>query len=170
MTVALDGEWTRTAVDGGPEFPAAKTGKLPMPWGKTPAFPESAFSGTMRYETTVELAAVEGGFAELDLGKARESARVFVNGVEAGYAMMAPWRVRFPASLLKTGANAIAVETVSTGANHLKWLDAEKPYVWKKFTDINIVDINYAKGGLDASKWPQHEAGLYGPVTLKLYK
>ena len=170
MTVALDGEWTRTAVDGGPEFPAAKTGKLPMPWGKTTAFPESAFSGTMRYEITVELAAVEGGFAELDLGKARESARVFVNGVEAGYAMMAPWRVRFPASLLKTGANAIAVETVSTGANHLKWLDAEKPYVWKKFTDINVVDINYAKGGLDASKWPQHEAGLYGPVTLKLYK
>ena len=169
-TVALDGEWTRTAVDGGPEFPAAKTGKLPMPWGRTTEFPESAFSGTMRYETAVDLATVDGAFAELDCARARESIRVFVNGVEAGYRMMAPWRVRFPASLLKPGANAIAIETVSSGANRLKWLDTAKPYEWKIFTDINMVDITYARSGLDASKWPQHEVGLYGPVSLKLYK
>lgn len=46
----------------------------------------------------------------------------------------------------------------------LKWLDTAKPYDWKVFTDINMVDINYKK--LDASAWRQQEYGLYGPVEL----
>ena len=34
------------------------------------------------------------------------------------------------------------------------------------FTDINVVDVNYRP--LDASNWEPQEAGLFGPVRLKL--
>ena len=164
--IALDGDWTRTAVAGGPELPEAKTGPLPLAWGREETFPESAFAGTMRYVTKVTLAEGGGGRAVLDLGRVRESAKVYVNGVFAGGVILAPWTVAFDAALLKPGANEIAVEVTSTGANRLKWLDTAKPYEWKIFTDINMVDINYQK--FDASGWPQHEAGLYGPVSLRL--
>ena len=164
QSVALDGAWTRTAVAGGPELPEAKTGSLPLAWGKTAAFPECAFAGTMRYVTKVTLDEIRGKTAVLDLGTVRESAKVYVNGVFAGGVILAPWRVEFAASLLKPGENEIAVEVTSTGANRLKWLDTAKPYAWKVFTDINMVDINYKK--FDASGWRQHEAGLYGPVRL----
>ncbi len=163
-TVACAGTWTRTPVVGGPELPAAKTGTLPLLWGAGDAFPESAFAGTMRYETTVTLAGVGRGRAEIALGKVAESARVFVNGVPVGAAILPPWKVVFDAAVLKTGVNTIAVEVTSSGANRLKWLDATKPYEWKIFTDINMVDINYKR--LDASGWEPHTYGLYGPVTL----
>ena len=168
-TVALDGEWSRSAVVGGPEFPKSASGRLPLPWGGEDVFPESAFAGTMRYSTKVSLGADRGTFAALDLGKVRESARVFVNGKEVGSAIMAPWVVHFPSSFLREGENEIAVETTSTGANRLRWLDSAKPYEWQVFTDINMVDIHYKKP-FDASKWKLHEAGLYGPVALRLYR
>lgn len=167
--LALDGEWRRHPVAGGPELPSVAKGRLPMPWGRTDEFPEGAFSGTMRYETTVTLGAERGGFAALDLGRVAESARVFVNGEDVGAALMAPWVVRFPAALLEEGENRISVETTSTGANRLRWLDATKPYEWQIFTDINMVNIDYKKP-FDASGWKRREAGLWGPVTLRLYR
>ena len=87
-----------------------------------------------------------------------------MNGTYAGAAIMPPYRVKVPAELLKPGANELAVDVTSTGSNRLKWLDTAKPYEWKVFTDINMVDIDYKK--LDASVWEQQEYGLYGPVTL----
>jgi hypothetical protein len=35
---------------------------------------------------------------------------------------------------------------------------------WKKFYDINFVDIHYQK--FDASGWPLMDSGLLGPVRL----
>ncbi len=165
-TVPLDGTWTRTAVAGGPDFPAAVSGRLPLPWGGGPETePEGRFSGTMRYETTVALAAPPAdGCATLDLGRMGESAKVYVNGAFAGGVILPPWRVRLPAKLFRKGANTLAVETTSTGANRLRWLDKTKPYAWKVFEDINMVNINYRK--FDASGWEARPAGLWGPVTL----
>ena len=164
--VLLAGDWTRTAKCGGPELPAPKTAGLPMPWGLEPSGAESSFSGTMRYETTFECLPAGERTAVLDLGRVRESAKVYVNESYVGAAIMAPWTVAFPACHLHAGANSVAVEVTSTGANRLRWLDRAKPYEWKVFTDINVVDVNYRP--LDASNWEPQEAGLFGPVRLKL--
>ena len=170
LELRLENAWTRTPVVGGPEFPSVRTGFLPMPWGgRKDQWPENAFSGTMRYETTVNLVGGYAGRAELDLGKAAAGAKVFVNGLEVGAAIMPPWRVSFSGELLVPGDNTIAVEVTSTGANHLKWLDTAKPYEWQIFTDINMVDIDYKKP-FDASKWAYHEAGLYGPAVLRMQR
>ncbi len=164
--VALDGDWTRTPVAGGPDFPSVRTGRLPLAWGEEDdEAPEARFAGTMRYETTVSLASPgEGGDVTLDLGRVDQSAKVFVNGTYAAGVILPPWRVRLPRTLFREGANTIAVEVTSTGANRLRWLDRTKPYEWKKFTDINMVDINYKK--FDASGWKKRTQGLSGPVTL----
>ena len=167
-TQVLNDVWTRIPVSGGPEFPLTISGSLPLPWGKTKDYPESAFAGTMRYETKLELTEPAFETVTLSLGKVAESARVFVNGVEVGAVIMAPWKVTFEGEHLRKGENTIAVEVTSSGANRLKWLETEKPYPWKVFTDINMVNINYKP--LDASKWPQHEYGLFGPVTLTFEK
>ncbi len=165
-TVACDGTWVRTPVVGGPELPVVKAGTLPLMWGVGDVFPESAFAGTMRYETKVTLPDVGSGQAKLALGKIAESARVFVNNVSVGAAILPPWKVAFDADLLKKGVNTITVEVTSSGANRLKWLDATKPYEWKVFTDINMVDIAYKQ--LDASSWDLRAYGLYGPVSLMM--
>ena len=62
------------------------------------------------------------------------------------------------------GENRLAVEVSSTGVNRLRWLDAAKPYEWKVFTDINVVDIDYKT--FNAASWRQREYGLFGPVML----
>lgn len=163
--IALDGAWTRTAVDGGPEEPPAASGTLPLPWGgEGTDYPESAFSGTMRYETAFECDASGATSAELDLGRVRDAARVFVNGREVGVVIMAPWKVSFDARVLKSGKNELSVEVTSSGANRLKYLDVHKPYEWKVFESPNVLGVDYKD--LDASAWKQHEAGLYGPVGL----
>ena len=166
-SLALFGPWKRTPIAGGPEMPQVTTGvHAPETWGdKNSKWPECAFSGTMRYETEFDWAGASEGEAILKFGKVMESAKVYLNGEYVAGVFMAPWEVRFPARLLKAGKNTLAIDVTSTGANRLKWLDAKKPYEWQIFTDINMVDINYKKP-FDASRWPQHEAGLKGPVVL----
>ena len=165
--VSIDGTWKRTVVDGGPEATPDVEGKLPLPWGgEGTVYPESAFSGTMRYETSFVCSAAGAACAELDLGRIREAARVIVNGHDVGAVMMAPWKVSFDAGLLNSGRNELAVEVTSSGANRLKYLDACKPYEWKTFEEPNVLGVDYRP--LDASTWKQHEAGLYGPVELFL--
>lgn len=100
----------------------------------------------------------------IDLEQVNQSAKVYLNGCYAGGAILAPYRVRIPRHLLKVGENRLAVEVSSTGVNRLRWLDAAKPYEWKVFTDINVVDIDYKK--FNAASWRQREYGLFGPVTL----
>lgn len=77
---------------------------------------------------------------------------------------MAPYRVEFPASLLKTGTNVLEVEVTSTGANRIRWND-RTGVKWKYFKDVNVIAYGYT-GPFDASKWPLRDCGLLGPVRL----
>ena len=46
------------------------------------------------------------------------------------------------------------------------YADKDDPIAeWKKFHDINFVNINYKP--FDASEWPIMDSGLLGPVELK---
>ena len=160
----IDGPWTLTPVCGGPALPPMRTMERLTTWSRRADGSEEPFSGTMRYATTF---AWKGGTAEevtLDLGEVRQSARVRVNGADAGFAIMAPYRVKFPSSLLKEGTNTLEVEVTSTGANRIRWNDRQG-VIWKYFTDINMIHIGNT-GPFDASRWPLAEYGLLGPVRL----
>ncbi|MFT7162573.1 MAG: hypothetical protein ACI9GZ_003765, partial [Bacteroidia bacterium] len=60
--------------------------------------------------------------------------------------------------------NHLEIVVRNTSANRIRLLD-KQGVLWKKFYDINFVDITYAP--FDASEWPPQPSGLMGPVKLK---
>ena len=164
----LAGPWTLTPVCGGPDMEKGwpRTMQTLVSWSRNDDGTENPFCGTVRYRTTFTLdgdGASKG--ATLDLGRVCESARVRVNGVDAGARIMPPYRVEIPVGVLKAGENVLEVEVTNVGANRIRDLDKRK-VEWKIFGDINIVGRNYRP--FDASKWPLRDAGLFGPVTLSI--
>jgi hypothetical protein len=75
------------------------------------------------------------------------------------------WHIPFSSAFtnLKSKGNILEIEVTNLSANYMRLRDQQKPD-WKKFYDINIVDITYKK--FDASKWEPMPSGLLGPVTL----
>jgi len=98
----------------------------------------------------------------IDLGDVRESARVFVNGQEAGGLYSIPYRAPI-GRYLKPGRNLLEIEVTNLSANRIRDLDTRKVN-WKKYHEINFVNLHYKQ--FDASKWPLTPSGLLGPVTL----
>lgn len=159
----LSGPWSLTAVCGGPELPSPRRMDCLSTWSRNDDGSECAFSGTMRYRTAFDLKSVPSG-AILDLGEVRDSAVVRVNGREAGFSFMAPFRVKIPAEALRTGENEVEVDVTSVGANRIRWND-RMGVKWKYFKDANVIAYGYT-GPFDASKWPLRDCGLLGPVRL----
>ena len=162
----IAGPWVLTPVCGGPDMEKGwpRTMQTLTSWSRNDDGTENPFCGTIRYRTTFTLDGDDTSKgATLDLGRVCESARVRVNGVEAGARIMPPYRVEIPAGVLKAGENVLEVEVTNVGANRIRDLDKRK-VTWKIFGDINIVGRNYRP--FDASKWPLRDAGLFGPVRL----
>jgi hypothetical protein len=78
----------------------------------TAASEKPAFSGRMRYTFTLQLDKVPAG-AVLDLGRVGHTARVWINGTDAGIRITAPYA--FPIeTLLVAGENTVTVEVANT--------------------------------------------------------
>ncbi|GAB3016276.1 glycosyl hydrolase [Spirosoma pulveris] len=122
------------------------------------------FSGTARYTTTVSVPAGAAVSAYvLDLGDVREVAEVWLNGQSLGTAWCIPFQLTIPANRLKAGDNQLEIDVTNLSANYMRLYDRQNPG-WKKFYDINIVDIRYKP--FDATRWQALPSGLLGPVTL----
>lgn len=121
--------------------------------------------GTGVYECTINLSAAElkkGNSWTIDLGDVRESARVYVNDSLIGCAWAAPYRLSF-ANLLHKGNNKIRIEVTNLPANRISELDRQG-YKWRKFDEINVVDINYKKTSY--ADWTPVASGLNSEVKL----
>lgn len=122
-------------------------------------------AGTGVYTTTVKIPAAEaGGEWQLELGDLRESARVYVNGKYAGTVWAAPFVIDLP-DMLHAGKNEIRIEVTNLPANRIADMD-RRGVEWRKFKDINIVDINYRRTGY--SSWPVMPSGLATATLRKL--
>ncbi len=99
----------------------------------------------------------------LDLGDVREVADVRLNGQPLGTAWCLPFRLTIPAGQLKPRNNRLEIIVTNLSANYMRLYDRQHPG-WKKFYDINIVDIRYRP--FDATRWDALPSGLLGPVTL----
>jgi hypothetical protein len=160
--VVLDGAWSVTAVRGGPELPPAFKQAGFGSWTAQGGEWER-FGGTARYETEFTLPAdAKAADWLLELGEVRESARVIVNGQDAGTAWSLPLQIRVGA-LLKAGKNTIALEVTNLAANRIRDMD-RRNVDWKIMREINFVNISYRP--FDASTWDITPAGLLGPVKL----
>lgn len=98
----------------------------------------------------------------LDLGDVRETARVIINGKEAGTLFAVPYRIDVTDYLI-AGKNTIDIEVSNLPANRIAQLDRDKVQ-WRKFKEINVVDLNYKKTLYDY--WTPVPSGLCSEVKL----
>lgn len=159
----IKGNWNLQFLKGRPSIPATANLNELKTWT---SLSDSAvyFSGTARYEIHFDCPdnVLNSGMKILDLGDVREVAAVKLNGKPIGTA----WSIPFQLSIsdkLKAKDNVLEIEVTNLSANYMRLKDTQKPD-WKKFHDINIVDITYKK--FDATKWEPMPSGLLGPVKI----
>ncbi|MCF2506466.1 glycoside hydrolase [Dyadobacter sp. CY107] len=159
----IKGNWNLQFLKGRPSIPSTANFNELKTWT---SLSDSAvyFSGTARYEIHFDCPdnVLKSGMKILDLGDVREVAAVKLNGRPIGTA----WSIPFQLSIsdkLKAKDNVLEIEVTNLSANYMRLRDTQKPD-WKKFHDINIVDITYKK--FDATKWEPMPSGLLGPVKI----
>ena len=119
--------------------------------------------GTGVYSTTFKLSGAQAKKHWLiDLGDVRESARVYLNGQFIGCAWAVPF-VLDCVNALQKGTNQLRIEVTNLPANRIAHLDRQG-IPWRKFNEINVVDINYKK--TTYAHWSPVPSGLRSKVTL----
>lgn len=162
--IALDRNWTLQFLHSEPAIEGTFDIDTVMDWTKLPDENASRNFGTGRY--TVKYNLDDKDAADdwmLDLGDIRESARVTVNGTEAGTVWAVPFSLNI-GHLLHNGENEITVDVTSLQANRIA--DFERNGVeWRRFKDANIASVTNAKT-FSFGDWDTVPAGLLGPVRL----
>lgn len=160
----ITGEWELRFLNGKPAFRDIFKLKALGSW-TTLADSAEYFSGTALYQTTFDVSGqilADKSFV-LNLGDVREVASVKINGQHIGTAWCIPFELNIPPRLLKAKGNLLEIEVTNLSANYMRLRDRQLPD-WKKFYDINIVDITYKK--FDALNWKPMPSGLLTPVKL----
>lgn len=163
----LVGPWKVEFLQGHPFVPKAYQVDTLASWTLAPDTLAQYFSGRGSYSLSFSLSDFQvGKAARLDLGDVREMARVILNGQDLGPVWCLPFVLDIPEGVLKK-ENTLQIEVNNLSANRIRYLDRQKT-PWKKFYDINIVDIRYQP--FDASRWQPVPSGLLGPVKLKFQR
>lgn len=123
--------------------------------------------GTGIYETTFNIDKLhQGALYVMQLGDVRESARVFVNGKDAGIVWAAPFECTI-GKFLKQGENTLRIEVTNLPANRIADYD-RRNVKWRIFNEINFVDRNYKATGY--AHWKPMESGLCSPVKIEVFE
>jgi hypothetical protein len=147
---------------GGPKLPADKKMKPLQPWTNfTSDSTTQSFSGTGVYSTSFNIKN-KGADYLLQLDKLHESAKVIVNGKDAGLIWSLPYELKI-GKYLKSGTNTISIEVCNLMANRIRNMD-RNGMVWRNYHEINFVNINYKN--FDASGWKVQVSGLEGDVRV----
>lgn len=161
-----DNDWQLAFVDEAPKV--KETFKLsPLSsWEKLDNDSVRVTMGTGVYSTAFNLTGEQlGHVREIDLGDVRESARVYINGRFAGCAWAAPFILRTD-GYLKEGNNELRIEVTNLPANRIAEMD-RKGMGWRKFKEINFVDLRYNRNTRYDS-WRPVASGLNSRVRLLL--
>jgi hypothetical protein len=160
--IEINGEWALHFTQGGPALPDDQKLKQLVSWTELPDEKAIAFSGTGVYTIDFIIPSGKTDDYVLNLGRVQESARVWINGQEAGILWSIPFQARI-GQYLKAGKNTLKIEVANLMANRIRDMD-KKGIEWRKYHEINFVNINYKN--FDASGWQPQPSGLLGPVTL----
>ena len=166
-SLELSGNWKINFVEGKPKLPSPATLPKLSSWT---TLPDSAayFSGTASYSLVFDLpdSALRKNKYIIDLGDVRESATVLLNGKNIGTAWCIPFQLEIDKSMLKEKNNELKIAVTNLAANYMRLRDKKLPE-WKKFYEINFVDIKYRP--FDASNWQAMPSGLLTEIKI-LYK
>lgn len=161
----IAGPWKLKFTEGGAVIPNANELNKLVSWTELPDQAAINFSGSAIYSANFPIKGSISGEYLLELGKVGESARVWINGKDAGILWSIPFTAKI-GKLLKTGNNTIEVEVANLMANRIRQMDQQK-VMWRNYHEINFVNIDYKP--FDASGWKPMESGLLGPVTITAY-
>lgn len=155
-------EWTLHFTQGGPHLPTDKKMKGIEPWTNfTDDSTTQSFSGSGVYTTSFILKNKAADYL-LQLDKLYESARIIINGKDAGLIWSLPFEMKV-GKYLKVGKNSISIEVCNLMANRIRNMD-KNGEVWRNYHEINFVNINYKN--FDASNWKVQPSGLDGEIKL----
>jgi hypothetical protein len=157
-----NGKWKLHFTEGGPVLPKDKMMSKIQPWTNFTDDPTTqSFSGTGIYTTSFNLKNKARDYL-LQLDKLYESARIIVNGQDAGLIWSLPFETKI-GKFLKEGKNTISIEVCNLMANRIRDMD-RKGEVWRNYHEINFVNINYKS--FDASNWKVLPSGIDGAIKL----
>jgi len=164
--IDVDNTWKLSFTNGGPVLPSNRVMETLLPWTSLKGDYFDDFSGQAMYESLFELDSFnENAKYVLSLGKVLESARVWLNDKEVGYAFSIPFRLDI-SNFVKKGENTLRVEVANLMANHVRFLDKNE-ILWRNYHEINFVNIDY--NPFDASGWEVMPSGLAGPVKIEIH-
>lgn len=158
----IKGEWSVGFIEGAPELPSGFETEQLYSWTEFGDPKTKNFSGTAKYSITFDKPEQQADDWLLDLGKVCESASIKVNGQLLGVLWSFPFQINI-GDALHEGENTLDIEVTNLSANRIAEVDRKK-VPWKKFYNINFVDISYEP--FDASGWKPMDSGLIGPVNL----
>jgi hypothetical protein len=162
IPIAVSGKWKLKFTNGGPVLPRSQTIDTLVSWTTLSDKNALCFSGQGEYSTTFKLKSKNADDYVLDLGDVRESARVWVNGKDAGILWHVPFRIKI-GQYLSQGRNTLRIEVANLMANRIIDMDKRK-VEWRKFNEINFINLYYKP--FDASNWEPMASGLLGPVII----
>ena len=158
----ISGPWALYFTEEAPRVAGTFTLLHPQTW-ETLSDSAAVTMGTGIYTTTFRLTRQQAKQEwMIDLGDVRESARVYLNGKFLGCAWAVPF-VLDCRDALRKGKNELRIEVTNLPANRIRDLD-RKGYKWRKFNEINVVDINYKRTTYDG--WEPVKSGLNSEVKL----
>ena len=162
QTLPLSGPWSLSFTDEIPHVSDTFRLDSLQTW-ETLSDSAAVTMGTGIYTTTFRLSAAQAKkHWKIDLGDVRESARVYLNGQYLGCAWAVPF-VLDCGDATRKGKNELRIEVTNLPANRIADLD-RKGIKWRKFNEINVVDIDYKK--TTYAEWPPMPSGLNSKVTL----
>jgi rhamnogalacturonyl hydrolase YesR len=159
-------EWSLRFIESQPAVNQIFTLDGLRTWEELPVDSLSELMGTGVYETTFHILPGNdrSGSYMIDLGDVRESARVYINDTYVGCAWCVPFTLKLD-GVLRDGENSIRIEVTNLPANRIAAYD-RRGVKWRKFNEINVVDINYKRTSY--ADWKPVPSGLNSHV--KIYK
>ena len=162
VSLSIDGGWTLSFPESEPAISGTYAIGTLGSWTEQNIPNATVNMGAGLYRVEFDLPAMPAAEWQLDLGDVRESARIRINGQEVATLFAVPFRT-LVGQYLKPGKNVLEVEVTNLPANRIAEYDRQG-IKWRKFKDINVVGINYKKGGY--GQWHTMPSGLLGPVKL----
>jgi hypothetical protein len=161
--IVLNNDWKLHFTSGGPFIPADRTMKQLQPWTAfTGDSTTQYFSGAAVYSTSFQLNTKTADDYLLQLDQLYESAKIKINGKDAGIIWSIPFKLKV-GEYLKAGDNTVEIAVCNLMANRIRYMDKHQ-LEWRKYHEINFVNINYKN--FDASDWKVQPSGLGGAVKI----
>lgn len=170
ISINLDHGWKLEFINSHPEIKGVFDIDTPSSWTEINDPKAKINMGTGLYTLDVNIPSLDADDWFIELEDVRESARVRINGQDAGTIWAVPYRLKI-GKYIQKGKNRIEVEVTNLPANRIAEMDKQK-VKWRIFKDINIVDFNYKKNTYE--NWHTLPSGLNGnakliPIKYKLY-